>query len=303
MSRIDDERTRVVTETVRMQISDGIEAICDVAGPPDGPTVVLLHGGGQTRDSWTRTRDLLVADGGFRVVAPDLRGHGDSDRAPAGIYQLSDFAEDLVELAAALGSPVAAVGASLGGAAALMAAARHPELFWAIVLVDIAAKIEIPGIERIVGFMKAHPDGFASLEDAADAVAEHLPHREFGVKLKRSFARNLRHGSDGRYRWHWDPAMFEGRYGLTLEDADQMQEQMRQAAAQVRLPTLLIRGGRSDVLSHEGVDEFRNLVPHAEFAEIQRATHMVVGDDNDPFTAAVADFLDRHARRDDRDPM
>lgn len=270
----------------------GIELACDLAGSPRDPTVLLLHGAGQTRDSWTVTRDTL-ATAGFRVIAPDQRGHGDSDWAPTGTYSPQDYRDDVLAICHHLDQPVAAVGASLGGASALMAASEQPERFWGLVLVDIATRIELPGIERIVGFMTAHPNGFETLDEAADAVANYLPQRGHRVQRKRSFERNLRRGPDGRYRWHWDPALFS-HGGLALTEAEQMQTRMRQAARQVRTPTLLVRGGRSDILSTKGVEEFRGLVPHAQYVEIAPATHMVVGDDNDAFTQAVADFLQAH---------
>jgi pimeloyl-ACP methyl ester carboxylesterase len=98
--------------------------------------------------------------------------------------------------------------------------------------------------------------------------------------------RNLRL-RDSRYYWHWDPRMFQGR---GPRDTDGL----REAARALTVPTLLVRGRLSDVLSQEGVDDFLGLVPHAEYADIAGADHMVAGDRNDAFNAAVFAFLERH---------
>jgi non-heme chloroperoxidase len=99
--------------------------------------------------------------------------------------------------------------------------------------------------------------------------------------------RNLRL-REGRYYWHWDPRMFQ--QGRRPRDTDGL----REAARNLKVPTLLVRGRLSDVLSQEGVDDFLQLVRHAEFADIAGADHMVAGDRNDAFNDAVFAFLERH---------
>jgi pimeloyl-ACP methyl ester carboxylesterase len=104
--------------------------------------------------------------------------------------------------------------------------------------------------------------------------------------------RNLRLREDGRLYWHWDPAFT--RYDP--EAAKLTANMFAQAAAALTVPVLLIRGGRSRVLSAEGVAEFRGLVPHAEFVDVAGADHMVAGDANDSFNDAVLGFLAQHAQ-------
>jgi pimeloyl-ACP methyl ester carboxylesterase len=72
-----------------------------------------------------------------------------------------------------------------------------------------------------------------------------------------------------------------------------MHEVFSESARAVRIPTLLVRGSRSDVVSDEGVRDLRDLIPHAEVAEVGEAGHMVAGDDNDTFTAAIIEFVGR----------
>jgi pimeloyl-ACP methyl ester carboxylesterase len=156
------------------------------------------------------------------------------------------------------------------------------------VLVDIAHRSEATGVERVLNFMSGNPDGFASVEEAADAVAEYLPHRPRPSNTQ-GLARNLRLGEDGRYRWHRDPRFMNGTRPRSSVDFDVFTTH----AHRLTLPVLLVRGGRSDVLSRDLAEEFLALVPHAEFADVGDAHHMVAGDENDVFSAAVIDFLTR----------
>src|SRR5579871_4407004 len=141
----------------------------------DRGTVLLLHGGGQTRHSWARTAQRLAGHG-YLAVAFDARGHGDSSWAPDGDYSLDAFVGDLLAVAAAFPGPPALVGASLGGITALVAAGEHPGQARGLVLVDVVVAIEPAGVNRIRAFMTAHLDGFASLEEVADAIAAYNPH-------------------------------------------------------------------------------------------------------------------------------
>ena len=268
---------------VRRFRSGDVEITADVAGPPDGAPVILLHGGGQTRGAW----GAALGEGarrGFRMISADLRGHGESGWSPDADYRLSAHAGDIAAIAAACPAPPFLVGASLGGMASLSYAALGLPLA-GLVLVDIAPSVNTAGTDKILAFMHSAPHGFASVDEAADAVAAYLPHRP-RPKDTSGLLKNLRL-RDGRYHWHWDPRMFQG--GRPPRDTDGL----RDAARTLKVPTLLVRGRLSDVLSREGVDDFLQLVPHAEFADIADADHMVAGDRNDAFNDAVFAFLER----------
>jgi pimeloyl-ACP methyl ester carboxylesterase len=135
--------------------------------------------------------------------------------------------------------------------------------------------------------MTGYPDGFASLEEAADAVASYVPHRPRPRDLN-GLRKNLRLGSDSRYRWHWDPRFMSGE---RPPRASQDPERLEAAARALRVPTLLVRGRQSDVVNEDGARAFLALVPHARYVDVSGAGHMVAGDQNDPFTQAVVSFL------------
>ena len=275
---------------IRFAVADGNTIVGDAHGDPHHPPVILLHGGGQTRHAWGGTAAAL-ARAGWRAIAVDLRGHGDSDWAPSGDYRLDAHVRDLRSIAGQLDRKPALVGASLGGMISQMAEGEAAtSMASALVLVDIAPRTEPTGVARILTFMTAHPNGFATLADAADAVAAYQPDRP-RPQNSDGLKKNLRHGADGRYRWHWDPAMMsgEGRMNATRDPA-----RLEHAARNIRVPALLVRGRMSDVVSEAGAREFLALCPHAEYVDVSGAGHMVAGDQNDPFTDAVVGFL-RHA--------
>ena len=99
---------------------------------------------------------------------------------------------------------------------------------------------------------------------------------------------HLRH-RDGRWFWHWDPAFLKP----TNDDPFVRVEQLEQAAVELTIPILLIRGKLSDVVSPEGVQEFLARVPAAEFVELSDAGHTAAGDDNDAFSEVVVEFVTR----------
>jgi pimeloyl-ACP methyl ester carboxylesterase len=291
---------------VRLRGSGGLSLAGDAFGDAAAPPVLLLHGGGQTRHAWGGTARALGARG-WRALALDLRGHGESDWSPEGRYGLDDFVADLRCVIADLGRRPVLVGASLGGMTALAAEGEAPgTAAAAIVLVDIAPRLEPEGVQRIIAFMRAHVEtGFASLEEAAAAVATYLPHRARPADSS-GLARNLRRGADGRLRWHWDPRFLAGTPDLaaprTVAASPQpgeaagpspaRPERLLEAARGLRVPTLLVRGARSEIVSADGAAELLGVVPGARVVDVAEAGHMVAGDRNDVFTDAVVAFLD-----------
>jgi len=255
----------------------------------------LLHGGGQTRNSWGTTLGAVAAKG-WRAYAVDLRGHGQSEWAADGDYTLDAFAGDVLAISRALEQPPALVGASLGGIASLAAIGEHTDeaVARALVLVDVAPRIEEQGRMRIGAFMLEHMEtGFASLEEVADAIQAYNPHRPRPSDLG-GLQKNLRRGDDDRWYWHWDPAFIGGRLGSPGETRSSIvdPERLGKAARALTIPTLLVRGRVSDLLSEEGAQELLELVPHAQLVDVAGAGHMVAGDRNDLFNDAVVRFLD-----------
>lgn len=277
----------LTTQTFRVA-GDGVRLVGERwPGDPRRPTVVLLHGGGQTRHSWDRTAQRLAA-AGWPVVTLDLRGHGDSDWHPAGVYGLEGFAADLLAFMKTLERPPVLVGASLGGMTALLAAGEQRGSTAALVLVDVVVQVEPAGVDRIRRFLTAHPDGFPNLEEVAAAVEEYNPQRKRSRNLD-GLRKNVRQRADGRWYWHWDPAF------IVNDDEPRRRADpsaIAAAAAALTIPVLLVRGRQSDVVSDAGMADMLRLVPHAQTVEVGAAGHMVAGDDNDVFAGQLIAFLE-----------
>jgi pimeloyl-ACP methyl ester carboxylesterase len=277
----------------------GNRLVADVYGE-SGQAVLLLHGGGQTRHAWRHTAQHL-ARGGAVAYALDQRGHGDSEWVGDGAYGFSDFAADAATVAKTLakrsGALPVAIGASLGGIASLLAEGRSERagggsLFAAIVLVDITPRVDQSGVARIQEFMRERAaEGFASIGEAAEAVAAYLPHRA-RPRSHDGLKKNLRLHPDGRWRWHWDPRVLQGERSFA-QDHRKLEAAQIEAAKAIRIPTLLVRGGSSELVHEAHVREFLDLVPHASYIDVADARHMVAGDNNDRFSAAILDFVGR----------
>jgi len=271
---------------------DGVELAADLHGDDKEDPVVLLHGGGQTRHAWGSTAEALARTGRF-AVSVDLRGHGDSDWSADGAYDIGAFAADARAIAHGLPTRPVFVGASLGGLASLIAIGESEQpLATALVLVDVAPRVEREGANRIRGFMLEGAQGFDRLEDAADAIAAFIPNRPRPKDLS-GLRKNLRERADGRWYWHWDPRFIQRRDGIDGQEGLVDHERLAGAARRVAIPVLLVRGQMSDIVSDESVRELQELIPTAEVVDVAGAGHMVAGDRNDAFSRAVTEFVDR----------
>ena len=274
---------------------DGLRLVADRwPTTATGAEVIFLHGFGQTRQAWCATAQRL-ASMGHGGLAIDGRGHGESGwNAPQRAYAMDQFVADVEHVARAQTRKPVLVGASMGGLLGLLTEGEAPTgLYRALILVDITPRWESQGVERILDFMGAHPEGFATLDAAADAIANYLPHRRRRKTPEELSSLLVRH-DDGRWRWHWDPRLLDE----VARDGERYQARLMAAARRVRVPTLLVSGGLSDLVSAATVDEFLMLVPHAQHVRIADATHMVAGDRNDAFTGAILDFLNALPDRD-----
>ncbi len=282
-------KTTQVERSKRFKLSEVISLSADCWGNPDHPPVILAHGGGQTRHAWGETAQRL-AERGWYAVTVDQRGHGESSWSPNGDYSVMDYGQDLQRLAAHFSQKPVLIGASLGGLAGIMAEGTTDKaILAALILVDVTPVIEKKGVDKVLGFMAQNvEEGFVSLQEAADVIAAYLPHRKRPQSLD-GLSKNLRLDADGRYRWHWDPKFMANRRQAPA--SAEQDNPMVEAAKTLTLPTLLVRGRLSELVSEASVKDFKKLVPHSEFVDVSDAGHMVAGDKNDIFTEAILAFM------------
>ena len=275
-------------QVVRIEVAPGVTLVGDLWGAGGDPFVLMTHGGGQTRHSWGSTAAMLAARG-YEVLSLDMRGHGDSGWSPDGVYQIERYAADVAAVVRRRAAgPAVLIGASMGGLASLVAAPELREQVAALILVDVAARVRAEGAERILGFMRRHIGGFSTLEEAADAIAAYRPGRP-RPKDHSGLAKNLRF-RDGRYAWHWDPAIL----GRRDAGGDALPHAILDAAAEaVTTPTLLVHGRLSDVVDDASIAHLQERIAHLQVSHVRDAGHMIVGDNNAVFEATILDFLER----------
>ena len=273
---------------MKFKVDSGLELVASEWGDANDPLVILMHGGGQTRHAWGSTGEIL-SKSGFYVLSLDLRGHGDSQWHPEGDYLIESYKGDLVSILNQVGKPASLVGASLGGMVSLSLASdlNKKDLVSALVMVDIGLYPNEKGSNEIVSFMQSGIKGFANLNEASDAVSAYLPHRK-RPRDNRGLEKNLRLKEDGRYYWHWDPRFLDER---DSDNRENQKEKNIRLAKNISIPTLLIRGALSNVVTQKEVDDFLTIIPHSEFQEIEKAAHMVAGDRNDIFANSAIKFL------------
>jgi pimeloyl-ACP methyl ester carboxylesterase len=290
----------------RITVGQNIQIVAEEFGQERAgyPLVLLLHGGGQNRHAWAATA-RAIHGAGYRVVSCDARGHGDSDWDSGGNYAMDALAHDLLAVRKHFESaqPVFVIGASMGGQTVLCTHRNASPKLWAgIVLVDVTPRPEADGVRRIFDFMSANPQGFGTLQEAADAIAAYNPLRPRSTRLD-GLRKVLRQRADGRWAWHWDPSFIihnvEKMRDPSVWDRhiQEMGDFIFEGARKVTAPILLIRGVMSDVVSDETIAEFLDKVPHAEVANVTNAGHMIAGDNNDVFTREVLAFLNRVTRQ------
>ncbi|WP_068070414.1 alpha/beta fold hydrolase [Novosphingobium lentum] len=265
---------------------DGLTLRADAYGPAAGPPVLFFHGGGQSRRSWTGAARRVGA-AGYRAYSVDLRGHGTSDWAPDGDYMLDAFGRDVAALLDSFDRPVALVGASRGGQSVLVGGSRRPGKVALAMVADVAPLLRDAGVDAMRSFFIASAGGFATVDAAADALAEHL-----SLPRKRDVSgleRTMRRSDDGRLYWQWDPRTVSPEFlnppseGLAVE----------QAAARMKDPVVLVRAEFSTIVTDDSEALFRQLTPQLEVVLARGVGHMVTGDRNDAFADTLLDYLAR----------
>jgi esterase len=257
----------------------------DWGGPASRP-LLFLHGGALTAHTWDVV--CLALRGRHRCLALDLRGHGESDHANDADYRLESFADDVAAVLDALDldRPVV-VGNSLGGQAALLAAAARTDL-GGLVLVDVGPAPNRAASARIVRSIDA-PEEFATLDDVVRRAAVLNPAREPSA-LRDSLPNNLRTLPNGRLTWKYDWRAFAG---LTDAVFEQRAELLWAALDALSCPVLVVRGGDSAVLTAAQVDELRARQPSLEAAVVADAGHTIQGDNPAGLVEAMQPVIER----------
>jgi pimeloyl-ACP methyl ester carboxylesterase len=254
-------------------------------GERAAPPLLFLHGGGQTCRTWDVVCHELSQD--HRCIALDQRGHGDSEWSYELDYGVDAHAGDVAALIEALAlAPLVIIGMSLGGLTALSYALRQPDTVSGLVAVDVGPWVNTDGGVPIHQFM-AEVTALDQLEQYVDAALRFNPRRDARL-LRRSLWHNLRRRPDGTLMWRTDPRGRGERHEVLRKALDSV----RSRITDLSCPTLVVRGGDSEILREEDARRFAEAIPNGRWLAIAGAGHSVQGDQPKALIEALRGFLD-----------
>jgi pimeloyl-ACP methyl ester carboxylesterase len=261
-----------------------------------GIPLLLVHGFGNEAHIWDEFAPQIAPY--YRVLALDLRGHGDSGKDPERRYDYQDHVADLEAVVDGLGADrVVLVGHSLGGRVCVLYGGRHPQRLAGLVMVDSAPDLDRRGTLRISLDVRQNPDpSFASVAEYETVLSLAYP-----AARPSAIVRMARHGlvqrEDGRFALKMDPA-FRGmgagevRPEQMAEREKNLSREMWAALAALPCPTLVVRGAASDILSPEVADRMVDeVIENAKLAVVPQAGHSVMTDNPEGFRDAVCSFI------------
>jgi len=249
-------------------------------GSPDGQPMILLHGIGRI----ARTFDPLAARlaGDYRVLAVDMRGHGDSAWHPDGDYLVEDYVTDIEGLAAELGlADIVLWGNSTGGRVAQVFAARNPELTAAVISEDVGPERPSTIAGSLAGRIRREEAGWATEDELLGELIASSPRTSEPV-LRAYVEFGSKRRDDGRVVWKRDPAINDGFVPTDLW----------RFVSEIRSPIIYILGGRSTIVPAETQTELRRVLPQVEIVTMPGLGHYPSEENPEEFLEIVRAFLD-----------
>ncbi len=246
--------------------------------------MLCLHGGAVNAHWFDFVADGFTAD--YHVRALDQRGHGDSAWAEPPDYRYTRYAADVGEVADKLDlQDFVLVGHSMGGLVSLVYAATCPGRAKALIVVDSTLRSSPERVAALHAVGNREGSSYATRE----AFLERFRLRPEGTTAVPEIIRYLaerggRQGADGRWRHKFDRNVYSRRELIEIMPLWD----------HIRIPTLLVKGGLSDRITPDILEEIRRRCPHVELAEVPGSDHHVTLDNPPGFVTAVQAFLRRH---------
>ena len=256
-------------------------------GNAGNPTILMLHGNSQQAHSWDFVS--LPLSEHYHILALDQRGHGDSDWASDGDYSLEAQQRDIDGFVEALGlNDFNLIGHSMGGRNSYVWASRNQEKLRSLVIVDTGPEGQARGRDRIQRF-KELPDELDSFEEFASRVQEYTGRNR--EQTLGSLKYSIRQRSDGKWTWKYDRLMRTPGHRAPTYTSEQLWE----CVARITCPTLVVRGSRSDIFAESTMQHMGEVIPDCTTVTVDRAGHLVAGDNPADFLVAVQELLGRVA--------
>ena len=252
-------------------------------GASDAPAILCLHGTSMQATAWTAFGEALQDK--WRVIAVDMRGHGQSEK-PATGYELTNYADDVVAFMDALGIANAHLaGSSVGSQVAIDIAARYPQRVGTLVLSDPSCTISQEAIDGYVQLHQSRPRTFSDFDEVLAFSRQLLQRQGFTEAVHRFTAEgDVELNKDGRFEW---------RYGLDpiLQTFQGLLADQTASIAAVRAAVLILRASRSHVLERPAAEKLRTAFTGADLIQVANSSHTIWGDRPDVLAREARAFL------------
>lgn len=255
-------------------------------GSAANPPMLLLHGFAQTCHSWDFV--ALGFSDDYRVIVLDQRGHGDSDWAADGDYSPETQQNDISAVVSEIGlEDFTLMGLSMGGRNSFTYAANNPDRVRALVIVDAGPQNMQQGTQNIRNFVQ-QDDELDSVDAFVERVLKYNPRRP-PEQIRGSIMHNLKQLPNGKWTWKYDKRL--RRPGRRMGSDPETEKRLWGYLEALQCPTLLVRGGASDIIAMDTADKMHAVIPNSQLATIEGAGHLVMGDSPAGFQRAVSEFL------------
>ena len=248
-------------------------------GNPGNAPMVLVHGMCGHAHTWDIFANSVKEY--FHVIAPDLRGHGESSWSEQ--YHLRDYVADLECLIDTLQlSELVLIGHSLGGIIATVYAANNPGKVKELVIIDIGPEIKAEGVDFRNREWAVEPPSYNSMDEAIEYARRIHPYHADNY-IKNDLSYGLKHVGEGKLVYKYDRKVRETEW--------QSPEWLWDYIKMIVCPALVIHGTESDLLAGEVARQMAATLAFGSVVDIERAAHTVQGDSPEEFESAIKRFL------------
>lgn len=251
-------------------------------GSSDKPPLIMLHGIGRIAHTFDHIAPHFSAN--YRVMAVDMRGHGDSDWDPKGAYLVEDYVKDIEGLARQLRlQNITIWGNSTGGRVAQVFAGLHPEMVSAVISEDVGPERPREIADGMTARLKQEDEkGWASEDELLAQQKTGSPRTNEDI-LRAYVHYGSKRRADGRIIWKRDPAIGNGFIPTELW----------RFVREIKSPIIYVLGGRSTIVPAATQDELRKVLPQAQIDTVPGAGHYPSEENPTAFLAIVDKFLQR----------
>ena len=223
----------------------------------------------------------------YRVIVLDQRGHGDSDWDKDKRYSTEYFVKDINNLVKTQNlKNFNLIGLSMGGRNSYYYASENHNIINKLVIVDTGPETIKKGSSNIRNFVQMN-DELDSIEEFVERIKKYNPHRT-EEHIRGNILNNIKQLENGKWTWKYDSFL---RSGFNNRNAHQKEEDQWEILEKIKTPTLIVKGGKSDILAESPLKKMSDVMIDAQSVTVEEAGHLVPGDNPIEFSKILLEFL------------